>query len=262
MPFIYTIKNNINNKVYIGKTNQTIEKRWKEHQQDYQKKSNQKRPIYSAIKKYGIENFSIHKIEECSLEKVCEREIYWIEKYNSFINGYNATKGGDGKHYANYNLIVKKYLELKTLKKVKQETKYDIKTIKTALAINNIELFKKQKIIEFKKQLKDKKIKKEKNIKLSLKKEVKNKIKCKKCEKELDSRNKTGYCKICYHNEQKIQLPEKEVLKNKIRNQSFYSIAKEYNVGRTTIFRWCDKYNLPSTKEKINLISNEEWETI
>ena len=31
MPYIYKIINNINGKIYIGKTNFTIEKRWKEH---------------------------------------------------------------------------------------------------------------------------------------------------------------------------------------------------------------------------------------
>lgn len=234
MPFIYIIKNNINNKVYIGKTNRTIEKRWEEHKKDYRRELKEKRPLYSAMLFWGIENFLIEKIEECSLDEVCNKEKYWIKYYNSYENGYNATEGGDGKHCANYELIVKKYLELKSLKKVKEETKYDIKTIKLALELNNIPIFEKQK----------------------------RKLICKNCGNEIDYRNKTNYCRKCYLKNQKIEVPLKEELKNKIRNQSFYSIAKEYNVGRATIFRWCDKYNLPSTKEKIKLISNEEWETI
>ena len=40
-----------------------------------------------------------------------EREKYWIEKYGSFKNGYNATLGGDGKHYLDYDLICKSYKE-------------------------------------------------------------------------------------------------------------------------------------------------------
>lgn len=32
MGYIYKITNQINNKVYIGQTSRTIEKRWKDHQ--------------------------------------------------------------------------------------------------------------------------------------------------------------------------------------------------------------------------------------
>ena len=65
MAYIYQIKNKINDKIYIGKTLETIEKRWKEHCNDYLKDRTEKRPLYMAMKKYGIENFSIEIIEEC-----------------------------------------------------------------------------------------------------------------------------------------------------------------------------------------------------
>ena len=39
MPYIYKIINNINGKIYIGKTNFTVEKRWKEHCKDFKKES-------------------------------------------------------------------------------------------------------------------------------------------------------------------------------------------------------------------------------
>lgn len=76
----------------------------------------EKRPLYSAIRKYGIENFKIEEIEECSDVIVNEREVYWIEKLQTFKNGYNATMGGDGKHYLDYDLICETYLEVKNLK--------------------------------------------------------------------------------------------------------------------------------------------------
>ena len=98
MPYIYKITNNLNGKIYIGKTNFTIEKRWKEHCQDYQKDCLNKRPLYSAMKKYGIENFFIEEVERLETpQQAEEREKYWIEYYGSFKYGYNATKGGDGK---------------------------------------------------------------------------------------------------------------------------------------------------------------------
>lgn len=46
--------------------------------------------------KHGIEHFHISILEECSDSESSDREIYWIEKLNSYQSGYNATKGGDG----------------------------------------------------------------------------------------------------------------------------------------------------------------------
>lgn len=98
MGFIYKITNKINNKCYIGQTHFTVEKRWKEHKEDSRKEFLQKRPLYNAIKKYGIENFTIETVEEINDEKLNEREKYWIQYYNSYgSTGYNATLGGDGK---------------------------------------------------------------------------------------------------------------------------------------------------------------------
>lgn len=140
MPYIYKITNVINGKIYIGKTLQTIEERWKTHCYDYLKTTEEKRPLYSAMKKYGIQNFIIEEVEEViDINLINEREQYWIEYYGSFKNGYNATKGGDGKHYADYELIYNLYTkENLTYEKIHEITGYDAKTIQTALNIFNI----------------------------------------------------------------------------------------------------------------------------
>lgn len=96
MPYIYKITNTVNNKVYIGKTNFSVEKRWQEHCEDYTRFNN--RPLYAAMRKYGINKFQVETIEEVENdEQACNREIYWIAFYNSYHYGYNATYGGDGK---------------------------------------------------------------------------------------------------------------------------------------------------------------------
>ena len=59
------------------------------------------------MQKYGVENFIIDLIEETSLPE--EREKYWIEFYGSFKNDYNATLGGDGRPYIDYDLVVATY---------------------------------------------------------------------------------------------------------------------------------------------------------
>lgn len=109
MSYIYKITNIKNNKIYIGKTNNTIEKRFQEHCQASKKVRNENRPLYKAMNKYGIENFKVELVEQCSPEVSSEREKYWIEYYGSFKYGYNATLGGDGTAYLDYDLIVKTY---------------------------------------------------------------------------------------------------------------------------------------------------------
>lgn len=145
MPYIYKITNNINGKIYIGKTNFTIEKRWKEHCNDFKKETLQKRPLYSAMKKYGIENFSVEEVEYLGTPlEAEEREKYWIEYYGSFKYGYNATRGGDGKTYADYDLIYSLWNEGKNNKEIQEITKYDYLTISIALSNYNISSEEKQ----------------------------------------------------------------------------------------------------------------------
>lgn len=110
MAYIYQITNDVNNKIYIGKTEFPIEKRFKEHCSDAFRKGKEKRPLYAAMRKYGVEHFHIELIEETNNPE--EREIYWIEKKKSFKYGYNATLGGDGKKYIDYDLVVSIYKEL------------------------------------------------------------------------------------------------------------------------------------------------------
>lgn len=114
MAYIYKIINDINDKVYVGKTEFSIQKRFNEHCQDAFKDRNEKRPLYSAIRKYGIEHFRIELLEETDNPE--EREVYWIKQLDSFKNGYNATIGGDGKRYIDYDLVVSTYQDLQLIK--------------------------------------------------------------------------------------------------------------------------------------------------
>ena len=138
MAYIYKITNQINGKIYVGKTLTSIEARWKEHIRDAKKVELSHRPLYNAIRKYGVENFIIEQLEECSAESVNERECFWIESLNSYKHGYNATRGGDGAQYADYNLIFSLYKENKTFKQISSLTGYDNATIRKALEQNGI----------------------------------------------------------------------------------------------------------------------------
>lgn len=108
MGWIYKITNQINGKMYIGKTEHAdpIE-RWKEHIREKEKDRSKNRPFYRALNKYGIENFDFQVIDECNdSNNLCELEVYYIDKYRTFVgfdncNGYNCTIGGDGKAFLN-----------------------------------------------------------------------------------------------------------------------------------------------------------------
>lgn len=136
MAYIYKIINDVNNKIYIGKTEFSIEKRFKEHCSDAFRERNEKRPLYSAMKKYGVEHFHIELIEETDNPE--ERETYWIEKLGSFKYGYNATIGGDGKRYADYDLIYALWQEGLNNQEICAKLNYDKATVKTALASKGV----------------------------------------------------------------------------------------------------------------------------
>lgn len=138
MAYIYKITNDINGKIYIGKTEFSIIKRLNEHIHDAFRERNEKRPLYAAMRKYGAEHFHIELIEET--DNPNEREIYWIEQYGSFKKGYNATRGGDGKKYLDYELIIKTYNEVKNQAEVARLLNISVDSVHNILVNNNINL--------------------------------------------------------------------------------------------------------------------------
>ena len=91
--YIYLITNQINNKKYVGITND-YKKRWANHKCS----NNPTMAIAKAIKKYGVENFKFELLEEnVPLEQIDEKEIYYIQKLETHVStgkGYNISKGG------------------------------------------------------------------------------------------------------------------------------------------------------------------------
>ena len=117
---VYKHQNLINGKIYIGITSQIPEKRWRNGQGYYNHKK-----FYAAIKKYGWDNFS-HDILYSNLteEQACLLEQQLIQKYNSKINGYNLTDGGDGvKGYAHTEETKRKISESQKKRDHTKQTK-------------------------------------------------------------------------------------------------------------------------------------------
>jgi len=97
MGIIYKATNKINNKIYIGKTIQTLNNRKKRHLYSSKIK---KYYFYNAINKYGFDNFNWEIIDSAStIKELFDKEIYHIAITSAYTNndiGYNMTSGGDG----------------------------------------------------------------------------------------------------------------------------------------------------------------------
>lgn len=54
--------------------------------------------------------------------------------------------------------------------------------------------------------------------------------------------------------------PNRETLKEKIRNSNFLQIGKEYGVSDNAVRKWCKFYGLPFKSHIIKSLSDDEWE--
>lgn len=139
MAFIYCITNLINGKQYVGKTTSSVTKRFKEHCKDCKKREEEKRPLYDAMNKYGIENFVAQELIECEIDELNSYEIMFIEKLNTFgKNGYNATRGGDGSILFDYNQIVNLYKEGRSMIEVASIVHCCIETVSKVVHLYNL----------------------------------------------------------------------------------------------------------------------------
>lgn len=80
-------------KKYIGQTVHE-ERRKRQHRHDCKRGVDNK--FYRAVRKYGWDQFIYGIIDEYEVKFLAEKEIYYIDHYNTYNNGYNSTIGGDG----------------------------------------------------------------------------------------------------------------------------------------------------------------------
>ena len=94
---IYCIENIVTNKKYIGQS-VDIDTRWKKHKYELNRDNHKNKYLQSAWNKYGEDKFKFYILELCSEEELDEKEIYWIEHYNTVDRelGYNLKTGGSG----------------------------------------------------------------------------------------------------------------------------------------------------------------------
>lgn len=131
---IYIIRNDLNNKVYIGQSVNT-ENRFKEHCRF----NNMQAYIDKEISHLGKEHFW-YEILESQIENYDEREIYWIDYYNSiYPAGYNIAVGGNGMYNGTKNIssLIKNEKILNAIINDLQNTEMSYKEIAKKYSIEN-----------------------------------------------------------------------------------------------------------------------------
>ena len=117
---VYKITNNVNDKVYVGITSIGFKNRFKQHV-----RANSY--IGREIRRIGVENFKISIIDVAKTrEEIMRKEVYWIDFYDSFNDGYNLTTGGEG---ASLNRTIKVTLNENQKRFIKSVEKENEKSI-------------------------------------------------------------------------------------------------------------------------------------
>ena len=96
---IYGIKNKINSKVYVGKTQVSFGDRWDNHKAKLRNNKHDNSHLQHSWNKYGEDNFEFYIIEiinEEDNEIYNIKEKYWIKYFKDLNLSYNMSEGGDG----------------------------------------------------------------------------------------------------------------------------------------------------------------------
>lgn len=95
---IYAIFCFTDQKIYVGRTVNRIEKRVNDHFAALRRNAHCNVHLQLAFNRYSADDFGWHIIELCDESELLDREMFWIRFFNSNsrINGFNLTAGGDG----------------------------------------------------------------------------------------------------------------------------------------------------------------------
>ncbi len=120
---IYLITNTVNQKRYVGKTQKTIQARWKYHLREARYGS--ETHLHRAVRKYGVESFVVEPIDTAiSVKELNEKERHWIAEYKTMEFGYNMTPGGEGTGHRHSPETIEKLRRAATNRTMEQRERY------------------------------------------------------------------------------------------------------------------------------------------
>lgn len=146
--YIYKIVNKVNGKVYIGKTKRNLHDRFLEHCRHSGSSRTQAMHIKRSILKYGKDNFEIFLVEECPLEELDQKEVYYIRLYKTYDHsiGYNTCVNVQSNNKPlklnedEQQRCLELYKQGLSFRNIGKQLNADKATIKHVLEINNIKL--------------------------------------------------------------------------------------------------------------------------
>ena len=138
---IYSIRNNINNKIYIG-SSVNIKIRWATHKRALNSKVHHCQHLQRAWVKYGEDAFSFEIQETVPLDKLLQIEQLYLKKYwDNGINCYNVCKIAGSFLGVKHSEATKMKLRIKkqgSNNKRSKLTEFQVNEIKKLLLENNL----------------------------------------------------------------------------------------------------------------------------
>ena len=113
--YVYKCVCLITNKVYVGITTETIDSRKARHIRESFNPGTQSYNyhFHRAIRKYGVEQFKWIQLEMIKSEtrenlvfRLKQLEIKYVSLFDSYVNGYNSTLGGDNSETTKKGVLV------------------------------------------------------------------------------------------------------------------------------------------------------------
>lgn len=129
---IYCIEHIKTNKKYIGQSIH-INERWYKHRNELNNGSHYNDYLQKAWNKHGEENFIFYVLEYCPVEELDEKEICYIDMYNTMNRnyGYNLKSGGQST-----NVVYSEEMKQKLSKSIKKTySNSNLKKIRSIAAL-------------------------------------------------------------------------------------------------------------------------------
>ena len=244
---IYKITNLINNKVYIGQSTD-IKRRWKDHRKEafWRNSSEYEYPLYRAIRKYGLQNFSFEMVEECSKSELNAKEKFYIAQYDSYNTGYNQTEGGDSVSH-NQKLTQSQVTEI--IQRLKT-THDNIYVIAKDFNVGGTTIHYINKGQQYPQPNETYPIRPHLAT-------LHEKPTCSICGAVVTKKN--HLCKTCANTKaRKAARPTPLQLAQIITENGFEGAGKQFGVSGKTIAKWCKSYQIPSHKQELIAWYNQQ----
>lgn len=232
----------VNGMAYIGQS-VNIERRYKDHRSRINGGRSENSKFHEAAIIDGFDSFSFTVLEECLVEELNEKEIYYIGQYNTlFPNGYNTSPGGSSPHtnklssFSDVGEIIN-LLRSTNLTNSEIGMKFGVSD-QTISDINCGRIWFSDKV--------DYPVRN----RGALAKGRAGKRKyhaCIRCGKCIHRARATGMCVDCYNLEKSKGMPDKKELYEALCRNSFEKVASKYGVSSNAVRKWCQKHGIPKT---------------